>query len=713
MFKAGFKAGHGAGSNGEFDNESGTVASTEPNTGPNTVRWTAAALLATAGALVLALSIGGGAPEPSPPGIPDPGLLTGWGLPFSKVTADIAGIVTVGLLVTAVFFLPGSSDDVQGLSARAVHASRWTAGLWAVAVVVLYAFTVSDTFGSPVHQLGTSQLGGFMFNVDAGRALAVQAVVAAAIAIAARWTVRVRTAAILAGLALACFIPQALTGHAAGAGSHMLAIWTMVGHILGVSLWVGGLAGLGWVAVRGSKRLGAGAHRFSTMAAWCLVIVGTSGVLNALVRMRSLSDVMSGYGLLVVGKAVAFAILGLIGWRHRRSTLPRLSSELDSSEPDAARAVAVKGFAKLAAVELIIMAMTASLAVALSRTPTPVPDDRYEGRAAELLGRPLPDAPTVWRMLTSWTTDGLGMLIVALGVALYIKGLLVLRRRGDHWPVSRSIAWFVGMALTAWATFGGLGRYAGVLFSAHMGSHIILMMIAPIFLVLAAPITLALRTMPGPRRRGEIGPRQLLLSLLHSRVSRVLTFAPVAAVIWVGSLYVLYFSDLFTYLMMHHPGHSFMMLHFLLAGCLFFYVIIGVDPSPHRLSHLWRLATLMGAIPFHAFFAVSLMSAKHLVGKPYWDFIDRPYNLNMHADQFLGAGLTWAVGEVPMVIVIGVLFVQWFRSDRREAARFDRNEDNSEDARLAEYNAYLAALSRHDRETGEQRETNDDYSMPR
>src|SRR5690625_5631506 len=88
MFKAGFKAGHGAGSNGEFDNESGTVASTEPNTGPNTVRWTAAALLATAGALVLALSIGGGAPEPSPPGIPDPGPLTGWGLPSAAPRSE-------------------------------------------------------------------------------------------------------------------------------------------------------------------------------------------------------------------------------------------------------------------------------------------------------------------------------------------------------------------------------------------------------------------------------------------------------------------------------------------------------------------------------------------------------------------------------------------------------------------------------------------------
>lgn len=673
-----------------------TAASTDLSS--HALRWAIATVLVTGAALVLALSYGGGAPQPSPPGIPDPGMVTGWGLPASQVIADLAGISTVGLLITAVFLLPSSSNEIQGLSARAVHAARWTAVLWAVSLVALYLFTVSDTFAQPVSDLAGSILRSFVINVDAGRAMAIQAIIAVIIAVASGWTFRVRAAAILSGLALVGFFPQALTGHSAGAGSHMLAIWTMVGHILAVALWVGGLIGLGWIAVRGSKRLGAGAIRFSTLAAWCLAIVGISGVANALVRMQSFGDLFTGYGQLVLAKAAAFAILGLIGLSHRRATIPRLQADLDSSDDNQARSIATRGFAKIAALELTVMALAAAIAVALSRTPTPVPDDRYEGRAAELLGRPLPDPPTLWRLLTSWTTDGLGMLIIGLGVALYIKGLLVLRRRGDHWAVSRSISWFIGMALTGWATFGGLGRYAGALFSAHMGSHIILMMIAPIFLVLGGPITLALRTLPGPRNPGEVGPRQLLVSLLHSRLSRILTFPPVAAVIWVGSLYVLYFSDLFTYLMMHHPGHSFMMLHFLVAGFLFFYVVIGIDPSPRQLSHLWRLSTLMGAIPFHAFFAVSLMTATHIVGKPYWDFIDRSYNLDMKADQFLGAGLTWAVGEVPMVMVMGILFVQWKSSDRRAAARFDRAEANSNDAQLAEYNAYLARLKEHDRQ---------------
>ena len=88
-----------------------------------------------------------------------------------------------------------------------------------------------------------------------------------------------------------------------------------------------------------------------------------------------------------------------------------------------------------------------------------------------------------------------------------MKGLLVLRRRGDAWPVGRTISWMVGLVLIAWAGIGGLAQYSHVLFSAHMVSHMVLSMIAPIFLVLAAPVTLALRTLPGPRQPGEVSPR--------------------------------------------------------------------------------------------------------------------------------------------------------------------------------------------------------------
>ena len=109
--------------------------------------------------------------------------------------------------------------------------------------------------------------------------------------------------------------------------------------------------------------------------------------------------------------------------------------------------------------------------------------------------------------------------------------------------MGRTVAWFAGPGVVAWAGIGGLSQYAHVLFSAHMGSHMLLGMVAPILLVLGAPITLALRTLPGPRQPGEVSPRALLTSLPALAVrARSLRIRLVGPALFVGSLFVLYFS---------------------------------------------------------------------------------------------------------------------------------------------------------------------------
>ena len=286
---------------------------------------------------------------------------------------------------------------------------------------------------------------------------------------------------------------------------------------------------------------------------------------------------------------------------------------------------------------------------------------------------------------------------MGLGLALYVKGLLVLRRRGDDWPVGRTVSWMVGLALIAWAGIGGLAQYSHVLFSAHMVSHMILSMVAPIFLVLAAPVTLALRTLPGPRQSGDVSPRGLLVAFLHSHFARFVTHPLVGPVLFVGSLYALYFSPIFGELMDSHWGHGAMQLHFIAVGTLFFYVLVGVDPSPRSLQPLVRFGLLLVTIPFHAFFAISVMSSKSVIAASYWTTIDRPFRTDLLADQYLGGGIAWAMGEIPLVIVLGALFVQWIRSDRRDARRLDRAADRDNDADLEAYNAYLRDLAEHGR----------------
>lgn len=619
-------------------------------------------LLAGVAVLALALALNGAAPRSLPAGLPDAGLLVGWLLPVVTFVGRLAAVSTIGLLVAAVFLLPGASGNVEGLAARAVVVAGRCAWTWSAACMATYVLAAADILGRPLHQMSVGTLWSFGADTPLGRLIVVEAVAAGVLAVALRWIISVRALGLSTVLAILALMPRAWAGHSS-TGAHDLAAIALFVHLTAVALWVGGLVALTWVAAQGSKRLPAAIERYAVLAAWAFVAVAASGVAGAAARLASWSSVVSPYGALLIAKALLMLALGALGWRVRRAS--------------------IDSFGRLAAVEVLLMASAMGLAAALARTAPP------EGR---VLGRVMPPPPTWGRILWGWEPSGFGLLVVTLGAALYLAGLRSLRRRGDAWPVGRTVAWFLGLLVVAWATMGGLGLYSHVLFSAHMGSHMMLGMVAPILLVLGAPVTLALRTLPGPRQSGEVSPRALLLSLLHSRFVRFMTFAPVGPTLFVGSLFVLYFGGLFEVLMTSMWGHAAMQVHFLAAGALYYYVIIGIDPSPRSLPPVARFGILMVTIPFHAFFSVALMSSHSVIAARYWESLHRPFRTDLLADQYLGGGISWAMGEVPLVLVFGALFVQWIRSDMREARRRDRAAERDGDAELQAYNDYLASL---------------------
>jgi cytochrome c oxidase assembly factor CtaG/putative copper export protein len=634
------------------------------------------AVAAAAAAVVAALALGGGAPQPSAQGLPDAGPLVGWTLPLAGLLARLASVGTIGFLIAATFLLPNRGEDVEGLSARAVARASTLAAAWSMATVGQYVLTVADVFGRPLDALSFPLLWTLASDTSLGRALIVQAIVAALVALACRWTVAIRQLAIWLVVAVLALLPVSLTGHATATAAHDLATTSLFVHVVAASVWVGGLAALVWVAIRGSKRLPAALQRYATLATWAFGALAVAGILNASTRLVRLSDLTTtSYGAILLVKAGVLVFLGFWAWRIRRHV-----------------AGAGTGFLRLAASELVVMTVAIGLGVALGRTPTPATGVTTTP-AEELLAGPVPPAPTFGRLMWGWEPTGVALAVVLFGATLYVAGLWALRRRGDRWPVGRVVAWFAGLAVVYWAGIGGLSQYAHVLFSAHMGSHMMLGMVAPILLVLGAPITLALRTLPGPRQPGEVSPRALLTSFLHSPLVRLLTHPLVGPALFIGSLFVLYFTGLFGFLMASHWGHGAMQLHFLAVGALYYYVIIGVDPSPRTLPPVVRFAILMFTIPFHAFFSVALMSAHNVIAEPYWSTIDRPYRTDLLADQYLGGGISWAMGEVPLVLVFGALFVQWIRSDIREARRRDRAADRDGGAELAAYNARLRELS--------------------
>ncbi|MEV0978961.1 cytochrome c oxidase assembly protein [Streptomyces sp. NPDC049915] len=290
-----------------------------------------------------------------------------------------------------------------------------------------------------------------------------------------------------------------------------------------------------------------------------------------------------------------------------------------------------------------------------------------------------------------WSADPFFLVACLLGLALYCWGVLRLKRRGDAWPVTRTVSYVVGVVTVALMMCTKLNDYGMVMFSVHMVQHMVISMLSPILILLGAPITLALRALP-TAGRGRKGPRELLLMLLHSRYMRIITHPAFTIPLFIASLYALYFSPLFDFLMGSRTGHVAMMVHFLMVGVVFFWPIIGVDPGPHRPGHLMRMLELFAGMPFHAFFGIALMMASEPMVAT---FKNPPASLGIDAlsDQNAAGGIAWAFSEIPSVLVLIALLFQWYGSEQRQARRTDRAADRDGDKELEAYNAYLASLN--------------------
>jgi putative copper resistance protein D len=658
-----------------------------------TFRLAVAGACVAAGALAVALVFGGAATPRIIPGLPDEGTLTRWALPLSKLAMDAAGVLTVGMLLMAALLLPNDKGLLGRTALAYTRAASWSGLIWAGAAASTLVFSLSETLGLPVAEvLGGNELTSYASQVSQGIALTLVVLFGAAIALFSRGAITAGAAAGLLLLALATLLPPALTGHSTSSPNHGLATTGVALHLLVLAVWVGGLLVLCGHGLRGAPDLGVAARRFSRAATWCFIGVGLSGLFSAMARLTALGELFTtSYGLIMLAKIVAFAGLGVFGWMHRERTLPGLSA----GRPGA--------FVRLAAGEAMVMLVAVGLAVALSRTAPP-PLDLPVDRAFELLGYLLPPPLSITGLLTLWWFDLFFALLAALMAGLYGAAVLRLTRRGDHWPVGRTVSFGIGVLLLVLSTQSGVARYAPVLFSVHMAEHMVLSMIVPIFLVLGAPVTIALRALKPAVRRGDRGPREWLMTILHSRAAKVITHPAIATAIFITSTYALYFTPLFGAAMEEHLGHIAMTLHFLISGSLFFWVIIGVDPAPTKLPYVGRLLLLFVTMPFHAFFGIALMNMGTVIAADWYDQLGRTWGESSLADQRTGGGIAWAFGEIPTLIVLIALAFQWYRDDDRKARRADRRADaraaregGTGDAELDAYNDYLSRLNRGDR----------------
>ncbi|WP_169252235.1 cytochrome c oxidase assembly protein [Brevibacterium sp. 'Marine'] len=310
------------------------------------------------------------------------------------------------------------------------------------------------------------------------------------------------------------------------------------------------------------------------------------------------------------------------------------------------------------------------------------------------LGYTVEAAPDPLVLLTHWRINLLLTAVAVAAMAAYGLGVLRLRRRGDSWPVIRTICWFTGWIVTIVLMGSGLGKYSPADFGIHMVVHMSLNMLIPALLVGGGPITLLLRATTGTGRLGQ---------QVHSRVNqlinwpglRMLLHPLVVFVVYIASYYALYLTPLFGELIRYHWGHQLMNVHFLIIGYMFFSLVIGVDKLPIELPHIGRLGYVIAAMPFHAFFGIVLMMTKTPVAQNFYRTLDLPW-LDIAAEQYFAGGIAWAGGELPLLGVVIVLAVQWTKQDKRDAQRFDRHEDTGLSDEFSAYNDMLRKLAERD-----------------
>ncbi|WP_309112561.1 cytochrome c oxidase assembly protein [Saccharothrix sp.] len=611
----------------------------------------AAPALAAAVACVVATVLAAGDVH-EPLGDTDPGRVASLVFGLVRLVADGAGSVAVGALAFAVLVVPSGRDGRLTADAyAAVRLAAVAAMAWAVAAVCAAPLSAGDASGQRPAVVWAN-LVELVSATEEPKAWLAVVVAATVVAVGARATLTWRVAVLWSAVAVVGLLPPVVFGHVSVGAGHDVATNAMVWHVPAAAVWVGAL-----VALRGFLRRPTAAHRdrvlrrYRLLTTTCLVVLVVSGAITGVL----LGGLASGYGFLLLVKLAVCAVVPLcrrFGTRWPFGT------------------------------ELVALGVGVGASVGLTHL---VPPAWLADRASvqeTVLGYELPSPPSWSELLWGWRPDlvfGLGAVLAALA---YASGVRTLRRRGDTWPVGRTVAWLAGCAVVLVVTSSGVGRYAAGMFSVHMVAHMALNMLAPVLLVLGGPVTLALRTLPR-------GPREWVVALVHSRAAGIVAHPAVAAIVFVASFYVLYFSGLFGEAMRYHWAHQVMNLHFLVSGYVFYWLVIGVDRPPRPLPHLARLGLLFAVMPFHAFFGVILMNTQTVIAETFYRHVSLTWLPDLLTDQRLGGGIAWAAGEVPMLVVVIALLRQWAAADRREAARLDRVDDD----RLAAYNAMLADLS--------------------
>lgn len=286
--------------------------------------------------------------------------------------------------------------------------------------------------------------------------------------------------------------------------------------------------------------------------------------------------------------------------------------------------------------------------------------------------------PSVSLMLTRWEFDPLFIIVAGAATWWYVATARAVSRShpASPWPRKRSAYFLSGIGVMAFAVMSPPFSYDGVLFTVHMWQHILLMMVAAPFVLLGTPITLLLRSVSGATRRNVILP------ILHSRAVRAVTFPVVAWLAFSGTLWGSHYSPLFNAALEHPWLHTFEHLLYVTSALMFWWQVIGLDPTPWRMAHPIRMLYVFLQMPQNSFLALSIYETNRVLYSHYATTL-RTWGPTPLEDQQLAGITMWVIGDVLFLVAVGFVVAGWVKHEELEAKRQDRAREREKAAAAA------------------------------
>ena len=281
-----------------------------------------------------------------------------------------------------------------------------------------------------------------------------------------------------------------------------------------------------------------------------------------------------------------------------------------------------------------------------------------------------PPELTLSRAVTSWTLDLPVLVAILVAAGLYLAGMRRLHRTGQAWPAARPVAFLAGgTGAVVLATMSFLGVYQGVLFWARAVQTVLLLLVAPLFLAMGRPLSLLTAARPGLGARAG--------AVVHSRAARVLTFPAITALVLVIVPFLLYFTPWYEAGLRSDLVRELTYAALMVPGLVFFWTLLRVDPVPKAYPYLVSLWVTGAEVVGDAALGLAIIADEHLIAGAYYQALGRPWGPSLRADQVIGGGALWILGDLVGLPFLAAMLIQMIKEDEQEAVQVDAELDAS------------------------------------